>query len=328
MALGALIAAGCGAKTGLVAPCIAEAVTETPDIVFVLDRSGSTGGPLGARGLIDDMKDSVEATLNAVGSAARVGVVLYPDRNTDYCDFTGQDVVAPSETSLEQVRTLVRSAQPGGMTPTFDALNAADRVLRESGASGARRQLVVLATDGGAQCNPSLDPFQCDCSENSQTSCRWTEGSRYCLDPRPPEAASMLVSRGVPTAVIGLGVGLFPERILRQLTAVSQAGGSLGGSERPYFLATQPQELTAILRRLVVESAYCTLRIEGTIRTTPRAIEFEGQRFEREIGPRPSWTARPSERRLLLSGSLCEFAIERRARRWNVVPNDRCDVVD
>ena len=130
---------------------------------------------------------------------------------------------------------------PGGSTPTAAALlRAFNYFVRNP--DRARARYLVLATDGGPNCNAALDAATCVCVGGGMggpfgggVSCRRDGDGRRCLDrERTVSEIAQLASNpvaSVPTFVIGLADETDPN-YAATLTAMAVAGG------RPYVPAS------------------------------------------------------------------------------------------
>jgi hypothetical protein len=165
--------------------------------------------------------------------------------------------------------SLLASIVPTGGTPTADAFEvAAASILQFRAASGARA--IVLATDGGPNCNASLDFETCTCAnpevgaDAGQGDCRNPDGSReqdgrLCLDDtRTVGDISSFAAKGLPTYVIGIhDPGDTQDNTV--LNAMADAGGrpQIGGTEH-YYEATSPADLQGAFVSIRNQLGSCT----------------------------------------------------------------------
>jgi hypothetical protein len=142
----------------------------------------------------------------------------------------------------------MRANQPGGGTPTADAVDLGARLLLAVRAARAARAM-ILATDGEPNCNASLNSATCTCVE-SNFGCQGQPNQ--CLDDtRTVDRIAAQAKNGVPTYVIGIedqGDASFA----RVLDAMAVAGGrpQASGSHKYYSGNSEPE----------LESALVTIR--------------------------------------------------------------------
>lgn len=250
--------------------CADPVVTLLPkpaDLLFVLDRSGSMAwnlaGSPGVPSRWQLVRDALAATLPSYDGAMSMGAMLFPSTNSamgDNCfvDPMAVDVpVAPNHASA--ILALMRAQSPTGLTPTRDALVAARGYFAGQPASDHARN-VVLATDGGPNCNTMLDGNTCTCSVPGL--CR----PDLCLDDqRTLAAVAQLAADGVPTYVIGIAATGQP-LLESLLDRVALAGGRPNrGTHAYYSVRTSGDVATAFdtIQRVV---AACVFRVPDVVR--------------------------------------------------------------
>jgi hypothetical protein len=133
-------------------------------------------------------------------------------------------------------------------------------------ASQGRRVLakyIVLATDGGPNCNEQLDANQCEClSPSGPNACSRSGDSRSCLDDIATvrTVANALAKDRIPTFVIGIGAQAEP-LARRTLSSMAIAGGRPRPGSAAYYEATSPealQEAFTAVQRGVSQCSYVT----------------------------------------------------------------------
>ncbi len=113
----------------------------------------------------------------------------------------------------------------------------------------------MLATDGGPDCNGSLDPSRCTCVSGASGRC--TNATRCLDDARTIERIAAYESRGVPTYVLGIAEdsdGL----LVSVLDAMATAGGRASDGDHAYYAARSESELDAALGTIRDQVALCT----------------------------------------------------------------------
>jgi hypothetical protein len=122
---------------------------------------------------------------------------------------------------------------------------------------------LVVATDGGPNCNAALDVTTCECTfvdPSGGTSCLGLPSN--CLDDvRATAAVTALADRGIATFVIGLDADAeIAER--RALEEMARAGGrpNVAPGEPAYYSARRPEQVTTALETIERSLTRCTLR--------------------------------------------------------------------
>lgn len=158
-------------------------------------------------------------------AATEIGLKLYPDaidpRSPDGDPSLGCQVrpdvdVVPGTMQTTLVHNRLVARDPNGGTPTAEAVRVASDWLTAHGARNVAN-FIVLATDGGPNCNPDLDRLSCICTSLPMTECRddAERGVWRCVDAERTvsvidEAASV---RGIPVYVIGIDDPLRPDLV-------------------------------------------------------------------------------------------------------------------
>lgn len=222
------------------------------DVLLVIDKSGSMAET--PEGFGTDkwtaMRSALDAALTMVKDDLNIGLDLYPF--PDECSVPkGDDVQVPVQTggtALPKILDALDASAPSGGTPTAAALARARRYFT-SGAGAALKgeHYVLLATDGGPNCNSTLAceanactvnldgqcPMQVDnCCDSTQAGPGAEAG---CLD----EAAGVaeieaLAAAGVATFVVGIpGTEAYAD----SLDAFAVAGGRPNPDAPPSYFA-------------------------------------------------------------------------------------------
>ncbi len=277
------LAGGCGARTGLNVPDVATFpdvpdaadVTDAADVrdvllppmclpgrftltqrgadmMLVIDRSGSMGQRLGGGRSGSSkwvlLRDALAATLPGFQERIRVGALFYPQEGADTrvatCALPNIPSVDinPGTGNASRVIGVFDSTEPGGSTPTAAALlRAYNYFVRNP--NRARGRYLVLATDGGPNCNAALDAATCVCVGGGGGGgpfggggmCRRDGDGQRCLDrERTVSEIAQLAANpiaSIPTFVIGLADETDPN-YAATLTAMAVAGG------RPFVSAS------------------------------------------------------------------------------------------
>jgi hypothetical protein len=234
-----------GCSTGVITLTRAD-----PTLMFLIDRSGSMGEPFTPSGQSrwQVLTGVLASVLPPVDTTMQIGALLFPDassldRRTN-CSVPPTADLLPATGNVTRLVSLLESTPPGGGTPTAGAMDTAATLLLGVRAA-VRARAIVLATDGGPNCNPSLDPGTCRCAGVASTCLRQP---LQCLDDtRTVATIASYRSKGLPTYVIGIqdpGASGFED----VLDAMAQAGGRpLRNAPHAYYAASSAADLEGAL---------------------------------------------------------------------------------
>ncbi len=219
-------------------------LTDVPNLYFVLDRSGS----MSEGNKWTTVRSVVAKVITKLGPRARFGAAIFPG-SQDGC-YAGQEVMAlragdsPAGKAGPVANAFLQSTSilAAGGTPTAATLRALTSKL--SMLSG--RTFVVLATDGGPNCNygatcsastclPNIENYPSFCTPNGPPNCcdNSLYGPAQCLDEQPTiDAVTALQTKKVPTYVVGVP-GSGPYSALLDQLAV--AGGTARSGTPKYY---------------------------------------------------------------------------------------------
>jgi hypothetical protein len=179
-------------------------ITDAPNIYFLLDASGSmaTAEP-GEATRYAQVQDAALGLVRNLGPLINVGAALFPvDASGDTCHaggevfpvtpgdpYTGGQGDGPTTTAFRYATSIV----PYGGTPVSATIAALTPGL--AGLSG--RTIVVLATDGGPNCNPDASCPPEECMPFIEGQCDAT-----CCEPQGPAGPMSCVDRAATVAAI------------------------------------------------------------------------------------------------------------------------------
>jgi hypothetical protein len=225
----------CGASIVGLGDCGAQTVgakVRHPNMLIVLDKSGSTQDqPTGFTVSIwDGLKSALSAALDSAKDRVAFGLDLFPapvdpsqpipyECKDTCCQMpTTPDLTVPIEdgvTATPKIINALNATFPGGGTPTAAALaRAYDYYTAGPGASLDGDKYVLLATDGGPNCNTGLncdaDPTHCtlnlegNCTKDPTVNCckGYAQG---CVDDQATiDQITKLAGAGIKTFVVGI----------------------------------------------------------------------------------------------------------------------------
>lgn len=254
-----------------------EAKLAPVNLLLVVDKSGSmTDQPQGfSLDKWSAMKEALGAAVSSAPESVRFGLLAYPDaRGTtipldcagDLCCAVPEDGdavrVAVAPRNAEPIGAALEQISPGGGTPTAAALaRALDYFTLGEGQNLEGDRYVLLATDGGPNCNSGLSCDASACTPNLDGAAQCSgvnccEGAgEFCLDDEAVVAAiEALRSAGIFTFVVGIPG---TENYTASLDAFARAGGvPRTGAEHDYFAvsaASGVSGLTGVLKSITTE---------------------------------------------------------------------------
>jgi hypothetical protein len=271
---------GIGPDGGVCACADEPLLGDPPTLYYLLDRSGS----MNDLGKWSTIQIALEAVMIALGPRARVGAAVFPDYTSQNQCAPGIEVFAPrrgdapagkagpADTALG---TTLGNIVAGGGTPTAATLQQLAPHIESIGG----KTYVILATDGGPNCDPSATCTYATCTLNmdgtdpkgcppagSTNCCDGSTGHAgvlSCLDAQPTiDAVTALATAGIPVYVVGIPGSLPYADVLDQLAV---AGGTARGSEPQYYAvdtADQAAFLAAMSKIAAKIAGSCTITLD------------------------------------------------------------------
>lgn len=312
---------------GLCGNEIIPTLTEPPNLYFVIDRSGSMSDVIDGTSKYLSLEIALVDLVRKIGSRARIGATIFPAYDQGDSCLTGEEVF---RTTLGDPLSYAGSGKDGPVTRGFaQAIHRTPRGGTPTGATleAIRPKLtqlegdtyVILATDGGPNCNrnaqcsaltciPNIEKLSA-CEDNSQNCCTPDKYGRInCLDStRTLKAVEELAQAGIKTYVIGLpgAAGEVGTEIYAWLLDQMAILGQTARSSTPkYFAVSQMSELHEVLAEIGAEIiATC----DFTLAEPPEEPGKVNVYFDEEVVPRDpkdgwDWTSPTS---LSLRGEAC-----------------------
>jgi hypothetical protein len=269
---------GCGQKDdGTFCDCVDTPLfSDPPNMYFVLDRSGSMAesDKWGA------VRKVVAQILRGLGPRANFGATLFPGFDDTTCSPPREVLpITPGDPpgtqdgpTTKKLLTATQSAPSGG-TPTAEALRNVLQSLR----TAKGKTFVILATDGGPNCNgaagcnsdlcqPNIESTPSSCQPGGLSCCDPGTGGAQesCLDSAPTQSAvAALKAAGIPVYVIGLP-GTSNPVYANLLDQLAVAGGTALPTSPKYYRidsTNSPVLLTALKKIAAQIVATCEFKL-------------------------------------------------------------------
>jgi hypothetical protein len=231
-----------------------------PTVMLVLDRSASMATAMEPGGNFPTrwyaLTSALASVLPPVDNTMAIGALIFPaTARALECSVASVANLRPATGNVAALTRLMNTTVPGGGTPTAIAIDTAAKLLLGMRTATAARAL-VLATDGGPNCNAGLNFATCRCTNGPGVS---TCGASQCLDDtRTEQTISEYQSQGLPTYVVGIQTKGDPE-FSDVLDAMAVAGGRPQvGAGQSYYAASSEAELNAALTTIRNQVGACT----------------------------------------------------------------------
>lgn len=249
---------------------VAEAVP--PNVLIVLDQSGSMDNTVGGKSKWDIAVDAVDALVTDLGTSVRFGLVLYPGVGAQ-CTPGAVSVDVATATGAAITSALASSA-PGGQTPIGDTL--APLVDYPGLEDPQHPGYVLLITDGEETCDG--DGVAAVTALRNQT----------------PE---------IKTFVVGFGGGVDPAA----LNDMAVAGGTELPGDPKYYQADDAASLSAAFADIAGEVLSCSYALSGSPASADDLhVYFDGMAIPRDPGQSDGWDYDLDTDRITFYGPACE----------------------
>jgi len=282
------------------------AISDPPNLYFVVDRSGSMTEPLSGSpySKYQNARVAISVMLRAVGHRVRYAAAIYPALlNPDGC-APGMELFSLSAGDspkyaargengpvLESLLLLLGSYPPAGGTPTAATLRELEpKILGLEG----KKTYIVLMTDGAPNCNRelrcgvdacipniehlSVSDVTCDDSFNC---CSPKVSVGNCVDADDSEAAvAAYAQAGVDTFVVGMPGS---EAYRSMLNRLAIAGNTARPGNTQYYAVSDTKELSQALLRIGAQVAIsCNLPLSQT----PENPDLVNVYFDDQVVPK------------------------------------------
>lgn len=279
-------------------------------ILLVVDRSGSMGEDFSNQAIEkwDATRNVLTSVTAALTNRVEFGLVLYPERAGAVCD-EGTQVLGMGLNNASQIASQLAITEPNGGTPTAPTLEVARQIVQPLVSDG-RPIAVVLATDGGPNCNESNTNGSCTCTDPDALPGECAPIN--CLDNiNAYQSVSNIQALGVNTFVVGItGVESF-SFVLDEMAV-------RGGTARPgppgspkFYPANDQAALEASLDEITRRVVACRITAPaGTNLTQVDSINVSiaGQTIARDNAQQNGWDLTGATV-IELFGSACDLAV-------------------
>jgi len=284
----------------------------TPNVVLVVDQSGSMDQDFGSSNRWDVLRDSLigepDGLVPTLEPAVRFGLALYSAEQTDMGPVLGMcpliTWVDPALDNLDAIAAVYRPADPIAETPTGASIDAVLARLTMVPDPSSDPTILILATDG--------EPDTCEVP-NPQT------GQADSI-----AAVERAYRAGIRTFIISVGndVGMAHLRDV----ANAGVGRGAGDPDAPFWVAGDDEGLRSALEEIVGGALSCVITLEGRIEDLSLActgsVVLDGNPLRCED---PNGWRAVDENHIELTGTACErLQSNPRAMLEAVFP---CDVV-
>ena len=176
-----------------------------PEVMIVLDRSGSMSTALGATTRWGAVGDAVKQVVSALQGNIAWGLDVFPTDND--CGTSSNVDVAVGTNNAAAIGAKIDSYQPGGSTPTAAAVAAAAAEM--AARTTPNPKYLLLSTDGEPNCSPLQ--FTCGCLVGSVNSAGQCCVGPLCYGPcvQVPVTDDIAAATAAVTDAAGKGIHTF-----------------------------------------------------------------------------------------------------------------------
>jgi hypothetical protein len=256
--------------SGLCGNEINPVTTVPPTVYFVFDISGSMTASVPGGTRFSVVQAAAAGLVNNLRYVIRAGAAAFPlQSSTDEC-HAGAEIYPVHYDDPVGFDSASVSLHPNGGTPTAATLSA----LLPKLTALPGKVIVVLATDGGPNCNPNATCSTAECTENiegcapgdtccaaNQNCCLPTgpAGPLNCIDQAASvSAVQALAQAGIKVYVIGIPGS---QSYASVLSAMALAGGAPMGSSPFYYDVQDLSTLEPILQTIAGAAVSCDITI-------------------------------------------------------------------
>lgn len=296
------------AKQASVSACGAEvkiqATVLSADVYLIIDRSGSMETVFeGGVSRWNALRDTLIGPANQrpgglianLQSKVQFGFAMYQGTDNKCPSI---NPLAAKSAAYEGIRSVYAAAEPGGSTPTGEALETMLDFVKQRSVP-LQQTVFLLATDG--------QPNRCQNNNNPPSAAE-----------RSVNAVKAAYSVGVRTFVLGVG-----EVTNEHLQDLANAGvNAKKPNDAPYFRPSSRQQLEKQLESMVAYSSGCVFELKGEISDLDRACTGTVKLFTNGAGDgrtlecngADGWRATDSKHIELLGKACTDISSDAKAR--------------
>ena len=217
----------------------------TPNVIFVIDRSGSMTQDFDGDSRWDTLESALlaepDGPIFSLQSSVRFGIAMYTEEDGTCPDLITIPAALDNYTAIE---TRYRMEGPGGGTPTGDSITAILGMIETLAPERDEPTILILATDG--------EPDTCEDGDDE------VNGRLESI-----AAVESAYDMNIRTFVISVGDDVAGEH----LQDVANAGLGRSGSDpdAEFWVATDTTGLVSALEEIVGGVVSCDVTLAGTI---------------------------------------------------------------
>jgi hypothetical protein len=248
-----------------------QIISDPPTVYFLFDVSGSMAEDIDGSTKWALVQGAAAKVVTSLGDFIKAGAAIFPLDATDEDPCAvGGEIYPPTQGQPIKFIEATEFIEPNGGTPTAATLTSLLPHLQ----SFPGTTIVVLATDGGPNCNPDAMCTISECTDNiegcvpGETCCSANQnccapngqsGPLNCVDEGPTVAAvAAVAAAGIPVYVIGVpGSGPYGE----VLQAMAAAGGTATPTAPGYYAITDLTTLSSTLLSIAAGSLSCDFTV-------------------------------------------------------------------
>ena len=287
-----------------------------PDLLIVLDKSGSMMDPPGSGGASKwvQVTGALNSTVTMLSSQIKFGLEFFP---TDSSCGVANVAVPVAANNAAPIMTAIAGQSPGGSTPTADAIYRATMSLQTL--TDQNPKYILLATDGDPTCGATLGSGgtggSCTCPGG------FTQmGANCCIGTlcvpcsglggnAVGDAVSAIGSAqmaGVHTFVVGVATDSSSDS---NLNMMAQAGGEQRAGGPPYYyLVSNQQDLVNVINAIAGQIISCNLQLPMRPPYPDQVtVTANGQTVPRDPTHMNGWDFGPGNMSIQFYGSYCSM---------------------
>ncbi len=252
-----------GSNSNVCADVALKANVTTPNVVLIIDQSGSMTDKFGNGSRWTVLKDALLSDTGLIAelqSVVRFGVALYTydEQKDKTCPIITPGNISVALNALDGIRGVYKPAEPGDNTPTGESIEAVLTQVQTLGLTSVDSvdpTIFVLATDG--------NPDTCELPDQGA----FNSANSKVATKRSVDAVKKAYAAGVRTYVIAVA----SETDLAQTHVNDLANAGVGDpaaasiKSAPSYRVDDDKGLRDALRTIVSGELSCEVKLEGKI---------------------------------------------------------------